>query len=51
MVGLKLFILQIWVNWAPKITLKKLQLSTIKIKGGPAPCDVTCSRSIFYGDT
>ena len=47
MVSLKMSILQIWVNWASKITLKNLQLSSIKIKGGHAPCDVTCSRSIL----
>ena len=46
MVSLKMSILQIWVNWASKITLKNLQLSSIKIKGGLAPCDVTCSRSM-----
>ena len=39
-------ILQIWVTWASKITLKNFQLCSIKIKGSHAPCDVTCNRSI-----
>ena len=40
-------ILQIWVTWTSKITLKNLQLCSIKIKWSHAPCDVTCSRSIL----
>ena len=47
MVSLKMSILQIWVTWAAKITFKNLQLCSIKIKGSHAPCDVTCSRSIY----
>ena len=46
MVSLKMSILQIWVTWASKITLKNLQLCSIKIKGSHTPCDVTRSRSI-----
>ena len=50
MVSLKMFILQIWVTWASKITLKNLQLCSIKIKGSHTPCDVTRSRSIVPVD-
>ena len=46
MVSLKMSILQIWVTWASKITLKNLQLCGIKIKGSHTPCDSTCSHSI-----
>ena len=46
MVNLKMSILQIWVTWASKITLKNLQLCSIKIKGSLPLCDTTCSRSI-----
>ena len=46
MVSLKMSILQIWVTWASKITLKNLQLCSIKMKGSHTPCDVTRSRSI-----
>ena len=46
MVSLKMSILQIWVTWASKITLKNLQLCSSKIKGSHTPCDVTRSRSI-----
>ena len=37
MVSLKMSILLIWVTWASKITFKKLQLCSIKIKGSYAP--------------
>ena len=47
MVSLKMSILLIWVTWASKITLKNLQLCTIKIKESHTPCDVTHSRSIL----
>ena len=30
-------ILQIWITWASKITLKNLQLCSIKIKGSHTP--------------
>ena len=36
----KTFILQIWVTWASKISIKNFQLCSIKIKGSHAPCDV-----------
>ena len=53
MVSLKMSILQIWVTWASKITLKNLQLCSIKMKGSHTPCDVTRSRCMagkFGGD-
>ena len=37
LISLKTFILQIWVTWASKITIKKCQLCSIKIKGSHAP--------------
>ena len=37
MVSLKISILQIWVTWASKITIKILQLCSIKIKGSHTP--------------
>ena len=46
MASLKTFILQIWVTWASKITIKNFQLCSIKIKGSHDPRDVTCNRSI-----
>ena len=42
-ISLKTFILQIWVTWASKITIKNFQLCSIKIKGSHAPCDVNAT--------
>ena len=48
MVGLKMSILQIWVTWASKITLKNLQLCSIKLREAtpPVTSHITWSRSI-----
>ena len=46
MVSLKMSILQIWVTWASKITVKNLQLCNIKVKGSHTPCDIAQSHSI-----
>ena len=48
MVSLKMSILQSWVTWASKITLKNLQLCSIKIKGSHAPCDVTWAALLDF---
>ena len=42
-ISLKTFILQIWVTWASKISVKNFQFCSIKIKGSHAPCDVNAS--------
>ena len=47
MVSLKISILQIWVTWACKITLRYFQLFCIKIKGSHALCDITFSCFIW----
>ena len=48
MVGLKMSILQNWVTWASKITLKNLQLCSIKLREAtpPVTSHITWSRSI-----
>ena len=42
------FILQIWVTWASKITIKNFQLCSIKIKGSHAPCDVNATTLFTF---
>ena len=44
-ISLKTFILQIWVTWASKITIKNFQLCIIKIKGSHAP--VTSMKPLY----
>ena len=46
MISLKTFILQIWVTWASKITIKNFQLCSIKIKEATPP--VTSHATALY---